>query len=122
MSAGKIAWVREYLESELKPIPGIKGRWKRYVDPKETGLTLISGLGRLESGEDMGWHSHPEEEVFVFIAGTGLVRWEIEGVIQEVEVRPGMAFYKEGNVPHQMVNTGSEPLVGIVSKVEINGE
>ena len=121
MSAGKVAWVRKYREDELKPIPGIKGRWKRYVDPKETGHTLISGLGRLEPGEDMGWHSHPEEEVFVFISGEGLVRWEIDGVITEMEVKAGMGFYKEGNVPHQMVNTGSEPLVGIVAKVEING-
>lgn len=121
MKESKIAWVKQYLESELKPIPGIKGSWKRYVDPEETGLHLISGLGRLEPGEDMGWHSHPEEEVFFIISGKGLVRWEVDSVITEVEVSPGFAFYKEGNVPHQMVNTGSEPLVGVVAKVGFNG-
>lgn len=117
MSKKKIVWVKEYRESELLPIEGIQGRWKRYVDPKETGWRLISGLGRLEPGEDMGWHNHPEEEVFVVISGIGLVRWEEDGQIMEAEVGPGYAFYKEGNVPHQMVNTGIEPLVGIASKV-----
>ena len=65
----------------------------------------------------MGWHSHPEEEVFVVISGVGIVRWEEDSLIKEAEVGPGYAFYKEGNVPHQMVNTGIEPLVGFVSKV-----
>ena len=120
MSENKVVWVREFKEDELKPLQGIAGRWKRFVDPNETGQRLISGLGILEPGEDMGWHSHPEEEVFVVISGNGIVRWEQDGKVQEAEVSPGFAFYKVGNVPHQMVNTGSEKMIGVVSKVSLN--
>ena len=112
-----IVWVKEYKEDELSPVPGIAGRFKRYVDSHDTGERLIHGLGRLEPGEDMGWHSHPEEEAFFVISGRGVVRWKVNDEIHEAEVGPYCVFYKVGGVPHQMVNTGSEPLVGVVSKV-----
>jgi len=112
-----IVWVKEYKDDELSPAPGIAGRFKRYVDSSDTGQRLIHGLGRLEPGEDMGWHSHPEEEAFFVISGRGVVRWEVNGEIHEAEVGPYCAFYKVGGVPHQMVNTGSEPLIGVVAKV-----
>ena len=117
-----IVWVKQYKEEELSPVPGIAGRWKRYVDSRETNERLISGLGRLEPGEDMGWHSHPEEEVFFVLAGHGTVRWKVNDQVHEAEVEPGSAFYKVGNVPHQMVNTGTEPLLGIFAKVSADEE
>jgi mannose-6-phosphate isomerase-like protein (cupin superfamily) len=113
-------WVKQYEEAELSPVPGIAGRWKRYIDGDDTGERLISGLGRLEPGEDMGWHSHPEEEVFFIVSGRGTVRWEVDNRVHEAEVEPGCAFYKVGDVPHQMLNTGTEPLVGIFAKVSVN--
>ena len=110
-------WVKHYDQDRLSPVDGIAGRWKRYVDAHEIGERLISGMGRLDPGEDMGWHSHPEEELFFVIAGHGVVRWEVDSIIQEAEIGPLSGFYKVGNVPHQMVNTGSEPLIGIFAKV-----
>lgn len=115
-----IVWVKEYKEEELSPAPGIAGRFKRYVDGSQTGERLIHGLGRLEPGEDMGWHSHPEEEAFFVISGRGTVRWKVNDEVHEAEVGPNCAFYKVGGVPHQMVNTGSEPLVGVVAKVTVD--
>ena len=44
-------WVKEYKEDELSSVPGIAGRFKRYVDSKDTGERLIHALGRLEPGE-----------------------------------------------------------------------
>jgi mannose-6-phosphate isomerase-like protein (cupin superfamily) len=68
----------------------------------------------------MGWHSHPEEEAFFVISGRGIVRWKVNDEIHEAEIGPNCAFYKVGGVPHQMVNTGSEPLVGVVAKVSVD--
>jgi quercetin dioxygenase-like cupin family protein len=122
ISEQKEAWVKQYRQDELKPVPGIKGKFKRYANPSKPGQRLISGLGRLEPGEDMGWHSHPEEEAFTVISGKGLVRWKINDQIFEAEISPGFSFYKEGGVPHQMVNTGDEPMVGVVAKVKVENE
>jgi quercetin dioxygenase-like cupin family protein len=116
----KIVWVKEYKEEELSSIPGIAGRFKRYVDNRDTGERLIHALGRLEPGEDMGWHSHPEEEAFFVISGHGVVRWKVNDEVHEAEVGPFCTFYKVGGVPHQMVNTGSEPLIGVASKVSVD--
>ncbi|MBU05784.1 MAG: hypothetical protein CL877_07525 [Dehalococcoidales bacterium] len=116
-----IVWVKEYKANDLLPVPGIKGRFKRYVDGRETGAHLIHGLGMLAPGEDMGWHDHPEEEVFFVISGCGVVRWKVDNEICEAMIGPYSAFYKVGGVPHQMVNTGSEPLIGVVAKVSAHG-
>jgi len=110
-------WVKHYDQDQLAPVDGIAGWWKRYIDAHEIGERLISGMGRLDPGENMGWHSHPEEELFFVIAGHGVVRWEVNSIIQEAEIGPLSGLYKVGNVPHQMVNTGSEPLIGIFAKV-----
>ena len=112
-----IVWVKEFSDEGVQPVPGIAGKFKRYVDSKDTDQRLISGIGRLEPGEDMGWHSHPEEELFFVLRGVGTMRWEVNGQIHEAEAGPNCAFFKVGNVPHQMVNTGSEPLIGIFFKV-----
>jgi quercetin dioxygenase-like cupin family protein len=117
----KVIWVKGYNQDELSPVDGIAGTWKRYLDSGETGERLISGMGRLEPGEDMGWHSHPEEELFFVLEGQGIVRWEVDGQIHEARIGPQSGFYKVGNVSHQMVNTGSEPLVGIFAKVRPDG-
>ena len=114
-------WVGKLKEDELGPVPGIKGSFERFINPSKPNQHLVCALGRLDPGEDMGWHSHPEEEAFIIISGRGLVRWKVNDQIHEAEVGYLDAFYKEGNVPHQMVNNYSEPLLGIAVKVEVNG-
>jgi len=116
----KIVWVKKYKVEELSPTPGIAGRFKRYVDNRDTSERLIHGMGYLEPGEDMGWHSHPEEEAFFVISGRGVVRWKVNDEVHEMEVEPYCTFYKVGGVPHQMVNTGTEPLIGVVAKVSVD--
>lgn len=120
MDETKEVWVKQFREEELAPVPGIKGKFKRYANPSKPGQKLVAALGRLEPGEDMGWHSHPEEEIFFVISGNGLVRWKVGEEIHEAEIHPGCGFYKEGNVPHQMVNTSTEPLLGIAAKANVN--
>ena len=47
------------------------------------------------------------------------MRWKVNEKIHEAEVGPYCTFYKVGGVPHQMVNTGPEPLIGVVAKVSV---
>lgn len=119
MADEKEVWVKQYRPEECVPMAGIKGRFKRYSNPSKPGQRLISALGVLAPFEDMGWHSHPEEEAFTVVSGNGLVRWKIDDQVFEATISPGFTFYKEGNVPHQMLNTGAEPLVGVVAKVRV---
>jgi quercetin dioxygenase-like cupin family protein len=107
MGEEKEVWVKPFREEELGPVKGIKGRFKRYVNPKKPGQRL-------------GWHSHPEEEVFIAISGKGLVRWKVDEQLFEAELPPRCAFYKEGGIPHQMLNPGDEPFVGIFAKASLD--
>lgn len=121
MDESKEVWVKQFREEELGRVPGIMGKFKRYANPSKAGQRLIAGMGCLAPGEDMGWHKHPEEEIFIVISGNGIVRWKIDDQVFESEVHPGYAFYKEGNVPHQMLNADIEPLIGVFAKVNVNG-
>jgi quercetin dioxygenase-like cupin family protein len=120
MDEGKEVWVKPFREEELGPVKGIKGKFKRFINPKKPGQRLVAGLGILAPGEDMGWHSHPEEEVFIAISGRGLVRWKVDGQLFEADLPPLCAFYKEGGIPHQMLNPGDEPFVGIFAKAALD--
>jgi quercetin dioxygenase-like cupin family protein len=111
------AWVRFWDRSELHPISGIAGTWNRFVDASPENGGLVAGLGRLAPGEAMGYHAHPESEVFYILEGEGKACWKIADEEYEAALTPGVAFYKVGGIPHTMINTGSKDLVGFVAKV-----
>jgi quercetin dioxygenase-like cupin family protein len=115
---GKRAWVRRWDPTELHPVSGIAGVWKRFIDASRENGGLIAGLGRLAPGEDMGYHAHSESEVFFILEGEGEARWKIGEKEYMAALKPGVAFYKLGGVQHSMVNTGATDLVGFVAKVE----
>ena len=112
-------WVRAWDESQLHPIDGIAGSWNRFVHPSPENGGLIAGLGRLEPGEAMGYHQHSDSEVFYVLRGRGEAHWRVADQEHTAELKPGVAFYKVGGIPHQMINTGDEPLVGFVAKVDV---
>jgi len=111
------AWVKPLDTKDLGPIPGFNGVWKRYVNPGPGSRGLVFAMGMLQPGEDAGWHAHPEEEVFYVLSGHGRALWRIGEKVYEAELRPGVAFFKRSGVPHQLENTGTEPLIGIACKV-----
>lgn len=100
----------------FKKIEGIGGRWKRLISNTDTEKGLIMAIGILEPGEKAK-HSHPEEEAFYVMFGTGIARWWENGVMKEEEIYPGILFYKGQNVEHMLENTGKDPLIGIACKV-----
>lgn len=67
-------------------------------------ITLVHG----EAGSEQPMHSHPEaEQVYVIVAGTGLMRVGDE----QQEVVPGTLAFVPRGAKHAIRNTGSEPLV-----------
>jgi quercetin dioxygenase-like cupin family protein len=112
-------WVKELDESVLHPIEGIQGEYHRFIQPTRENGGLIGALGRLLPGQETGYHKHPEPEVFFVLRGEGEARWRQGEVEHVAELFPGVAFYKTGGIPHQMVNTGGEPLLGFVTKISM---
>jgi len=110
-------WVKTVSIDELKPVAGLQGTWRRYVDAAQANGGMIFGMGALQPGEVAGWHEHPEPEVFFVLTGQGEARWREGDTEQCADLLPGVAFYKVGNIPHQMVNTGDSPLTGVYFKL-----
>lgn len=110
-------WVQVISPETLAPLEGLQGRWKRFVTPTRENRGMIFAMGQLQPGEVAGWHAHPEPEIFFVLEGRGEARWREGEVEQRAELKPGIAFYKIGNVPHQMVNLGDTPFTGIALKV-----
>ncbi len=112
-----IVWARKLTPDTLQPVAGLQGRWKRFVAPKAANRGMIFGMGELQPGEVAGWHEHPEPEVFFVLDGHGEARWQERGSEHRAELHPGVAFFKIGGIPHQMVNRGDIPLRGVFFKV-----
>ncbi len=67
-------------------------------------ITMVHG----EPGSEQPMHSHPEaEQVYVVVAGTGLMRVNDE----EQEVSPGTLVFIPPGAEHSIRNTGSVSLV-----------
>jgi len=101
---------------KFNKIEGLGGRWKRLISNTDTEKGLIVGIGILEPGEKAR-HSHPEEEAFYVMLGTGIARWWENGVMKEEKIYPGVLFYKGSNIEHMYENTGKDPLIGVLCKV-----
>lgn len=111
-------WVRELRPEDLMSVPGLQGRWRRYLDAPEGSLAMVFGMGELGPAEVAGWHEHPEPELFFVLEGESIARWrESDGSEHSLPLRAGSAFYKRGGTPHQMVNTGGRPFRGVFFKL-----
>lgn len=110
-------WARPVSSEDLSSVTGLQGRWVRYVSPSAANSGMTFGMGQLGPGEVAGPHSHPEPELFLVLEGHGQAEWEENGSAFTAELRPGVAFYKVGGVPHRMVNLGDQPLTGVFFKV-----
>ena len=112
-------WVKTISTEGLAPSPKFGGLWRRWITPSRANGGLIVALGELRPGEDMGWHAHPEAEVFYVLEGIAEARWKEGDEEHLAELRPGMAFYKIGGIPHQMNNIGPSPFRGLGIKVGV---
>jgi len=67
-------------------------------------ITMVHG----DPGSEQPVHSHPEaEQVYVVVAGTGLMRVNDEAL----DVGPGTLVFIPPGAKHSILNTGSVPLV-----------
>jgi mannose-6-phosphate isomerase-like protein (cupin superfamily) len=110
-------WVKEISSDALAPIANFQGRWHRWVTPTAENRGMIFAMGQLQPSEVFGWDEHPEPEIFFVLEGRGEARWRDGGAEHHAELRPGIAFYKVGGVPHQLINLGDTPLTGVGFKV-----
>jgi quercetin dioxygenase-like cupin family protein len=112
-----IVWVKEVTPDVLRPVEGLQGRWGRLVQASAENGGMIFGLGELLPGDVAGWHEHPDPEIFFVLEGAGEALWRLNGTERQAPLRPGVAFFKIGGIPHQMRNTGTGPLRGVYFKI-----
>ena len=117
VAASGSVWAKRLSGEDLRPVTGLQGLWARYVTPSVENASMVFGMGQLQPGEVSGPHAHPEPEVFFVLEGHGEAHWEEGGQEHVAELRPRVAFYKVGGIPHRMKNTGDTPLTGIFFKV-----
>lgn len=110
-------WVKSVDSEELAGVTGLQGRWKRFLDASIASQGMVFGMGELAVGEVAGWHDHPEPELFYALEGEALARWRDQDGEHELPLNAGQAFFKESNVPHQMVNVGDGLFRGLFFKL-----
>jgi quercetin dioxygenase-like cupin family protein len=98
----------------FKEVKGIEGKYKRVI---ESDKGLIVGMGKIQPGQSMGWHAHPEEEAFVVLSGEGIAYWKENGIEKQAKLSKDKVFYKGPNVEHNMKATGEKALIGVVCKL-----
>lgn len=67
---------------------------------------VLMGVLDLEAGGFYPLHSHPAPEIYFIMSGTA--KWTVGD--ETFTSTPGMSIYHAPNVPHRMVNHGTEPL------------
>jgi quercetin dioxygenase-like cupin family protein len=83
--------------------------WKILVGNNAPSILLedvLMGVLDLEAGGFYPLHSHPSPEIYFVLSGKA--EWTIEA--ETFTAGPGEAIYHAPNVPHRMVNKGTEPL------------
>jgi len=79
---------------------------------------------KVESGQALpshtriSWHAHADPEMFYVLVGQGRAYWQLGGKAWSQALGAARAFYKVGNVRHDMETTGDEPLLGIALKIQ----
>ena len=87
---------------------GLGALVKRVIYPELTGVQGATlAVVFINPGEEIVLHSHPEEELYYIISGTGTVTLDDE----EYPLGPGTAVYIAGNRIHGQRPTGNEPLI-----------
>jgi mannose-6-phosphate isomerase-like protein (cupin superfamily) len=83
-------------------IGGNGADWRGAVPQKD----VIFGVLDLDPGGFYPAHAHPAPEIYFVMSGTA--QWTVGD--ETFVAKPGMAIYHASNMPHRMVNTGTEPL------------
>ena len=111
------AWAKRLAASELNELDWVQGLWKRWIEPTKENRGMVFAMGMLLEGQTADWHQHVEQEVLFDLEGEGEARWKAGEKIPSAELKPGVAFYKVGGVPHLMRQSGKRPLRGVVFKI-----
>lgn len=86
-----------------------KGEYQRILKGRPQTCGMRSGRVCLQPGESCGQHTTKEnEELLVFLAGQGLL---LIGEKERFKVGEGKVSYIPPHTPHDVKNTGKEPLV-----------
>ena len=86
---------------------GLGALVKRVIYPELTGVKGATlAIVYINPGEEIVLHSHPEEELYYIISGTGTVTLDDE----DYPIGPGTAVYIAGNRVHGQRPTGNEPI------------
>jgi mannose-6-phosphate isomerase-like protein (cupin superfamily) len=100
------------------PLPQAEEKYAPLLNGAPETATMRSGFVKLMPGESVGLHNTGEnEELVVTLSGTG----ELQNPGYEpLPIHSNCVLYNPPNTPHDVVNTGSEPLcyIYIVSKAE----
>ena len=91
-------------EDEGKPV----GKIGLYFDGEtEESQSLVTGRFVIDPGKSPHPpHVHPDEEILIVASGRGEIFCDGE----TTQVGPGSVMYSAPNVPHNITNTGEEPL------------
>ena len=99
-------------------LPANEVNYQPILTGKPDSAGMRSGYVRLLPGEAVGLHSTDgNEEVVIPLSGTGELR---SPGIPALPIQSGCVLYNPPHTPHDVVNTGNDPLcyIYVVVKVE----
>lgn len=93
--------------SEAKPIEGKGYVLRNLIGPESVGSKNIRiGMNCVQAGRATPCHIHEAEEAFFILKGSGEFRYGRE----RHKIAAYDCIYTPGNIEHQFINTGTEPL------------